>query len=416
MNVETLNGLISKYLNKLQTPNNNINEYKLTKLNEIKKSSQLNHLISICKLFETNEQRNRTRREKEKNGTLEHADVNKLTENDIYDFLASKWFNKLKGITKNQHILKIRQYLIYSNRQDLADLLPKKIKGKARKISKNDLIERDDLDVILKHCNLKMRTLLMILYEGALRINEALSIKRRDIKFVDNKINLKVAVSKTGERDLPLYESIPYVKEYLTKYDFKPEDKIFYYKRNTNLNVYLYTLGKRLANKYPEQWEGRRLYPHIFRHSRLTELASNGKMNEPLLRKFAGWTADSNMPKIYFHLDDSDLEKVLEPDGKYEPKKTETFKPKECKICNAQNNIQNLFCWKCGNVFKEEDKKEIIPEIFTQPYQIEELKTGMNKLKHIYRILYNMIEKEDTGIELAEDYKSFMEFIEEEIS
>ena len=60
LNIESkkLNGYISKYLAKLESSRNNIEEYYLKKLTGISLGTQLNHLMSICKLFENNDQRN----------------------------------------------------------------------------------------------------------------------------------------------------------------------------------------------------------------------------------------------------------------------------------------------------------------------------------------------------------------------
>lgn len=58
MDAKNLNGLISKYLNKLKSSENNIEEYHLKELTGLSLETQLNHLITLNKLFETDEQRN----------------------------------------------------------------------------------------------------------------------------------------------------------------------------------------------------------------------------------------------------------------------------------------------------------------------------------------------------------------------
>ena len=189
-----------------------------------------------------------------------------------------------------------------------------KFKVNKKVLSKTDLISREDLELILKHCSLKVRTLLMVLYEGALRKDEALNIRFKDVKFNGGYIILRIGTSKTQKRDIPLTESITYLKEYFNYKAFNPIDKIFPYKRNTSLNVYLYKLTQKLIAEYPDKWEGRDLYPHLFRHSRLTELA-RGKLNEAQIRKFAGWEPGSPMPRIYFHLDDQDIINILTKGG-----------------------------------------------------------------------------------------------------
>ena len=95
---------------------------------------------------------------------------------------------------------------------------------------------------------------------------------------------------------------------------------------------------------------------HIFRHSRLTELAA-GKLNEAQIRKFAGWTPSSSMAEIYFHLDDHDVINIL-TEGEIKKPEPKKFKAEVCRIYNAENNLQNTLCWKCNNVLDESKSTE----------------------------------------------------------
>ncbi len=55
---------IEKYLFKLRSGKNNIDEYYSKELRNLSNNSKLFYLIPICKLFETDEQRNRSRNER----------------------------------------------------------------------------------------------------------------------------------------------------------------------------------------------------------------------------------------------------------------------------------------------------------------------------------------------------------------
>ncbi len=57
MEAKIRKGLISKYLTYLESNKNNIKGYYLMKLNHLSMGIQLNHLMSISKLFESNNQR-----------------------------------------------------------------------------------------------------------------------------------------------------------------------------------------------------------------------------------------------------------------------------------------------------------------------------------------------------------------------
>lgn len=190
---------VEKYLYRLKSKENNIDNYYTKEMRNLSIGSKIMYLISICKLFETNEQRNIKRGG---NGLysepIETVDVNSLSKRDINEFLKCEWFNRLTNHTKNQHLIRIKKYLKFSNRQDLVKELGGLLfKEEKRILSKNDLISREDLKFILEHCNLKLRTLLMVLYEGALRIDEALNIQCKHIRFNGGYAILRVEKSKT---------------------------------------------------------------------------------------------------------------------------------------------------------------------------------------------------------------------------
>ncbi|MFX1322017.1 MAG: hypothetical protein ACFFAQ_10265 [Promethearchaeota archaeon] len=161
---------IEKYLFKLRNGESNIDEYYNKELRKLSNRTKLAYLITICKLFETDEQRNRRRRVKEeKLQPIKNVDVNQLTTEYINDFLKCEWFNNLSNKSKNHRLIAIKKYLKYSDRKDLVKAIGKKrFKEEKKVLSKTDLITRDDLELILKHCCLKVRTLLMVMYEGVL--------------------------------------------------------------------------------------------------------------------------------------------------------------------------------------------------------------------------------------------------------
>ena len=269
---ESIQEWINTILNRIQSDNNNINEYFTTQLKGKALNTQLADLIAIDKLFKITQKDN----------------IKTITKKDILKFLNSEWFNKTltKDTSRKIYLSRINKYLKHSKRTRLVDLVnPKQYNGKPREINENELITRKNLELILKNSNLKLRTLIMVMYEGALRRGEVLGIKFKHIIFKGDYANLFVKESKTKERNIPLFDSIPYLKEWFNANNFEQDDYIFEYKNARNLNSTLYGIKKRLIEKYGKKWKSKPLNPHIFRHSRLTELAI-GEFNEPSLRKY----------------------------------------------------------------------------------------------------------------------------------
>ncbi len=316
---------------------------------------------------------------------IDKYDPKDMVASDINKFLSTERFKKLKNKSKNLYILVIKNYLKYFD----IELKFPKYNEKKKELNKNKLITREDLNKMLEICNTKKKAMLMVLYEGALRRKELVNIKMKNVVFQDGFVDLYVEESKTIDRNIPLKESIPYLKEYFSENKFSPEDKIFGYHED-NITMFLSRLTLKLKKIHPD-WS-KHLYPHLLRHTRLTELAGT-TLNEPLLRRFAGWTANSDMPKIYFHLDDSDLRKLLIQENGQKPiqkKKPKTFKQIVCKVCKAENTQQNVFCYKCGNVI---NKYRVVVERIREMEDIEQLKQELKAEKQMRESLSKQMEE-----------------------
>lgn len=318
-----------------------------------------------------------------------------LIKDDIKNLLSNEKFKKLSDRTKNTYLSELKKYFDYFGRKDLIELFPK-YKVKSKELNKTDLINRKELDLILKNVNIQKKAMIMINYEGALRREELVNILFKNVQFEEGFVNVYTGKSKTVMRNITLIESIPYLKEYINENDFKPEDNIFDFHPQW-ITTYYGRLTDKLKKKYPD-WK-KNLYPHLFRHSRLTELALT-KLNEPQLRKFAGWTKDSQMASIYFHIDDTDIRNILvEQNGhEYKKPKTKTFKKLICKSCKTENNQQNAFCYKCGHVVNKDrivvDRLEEKEDIELLKQENKEMKDELVAMKDLYKEEMNDMREE----------------------
>ena len=108
---EIRKGLISKYLTYLESSKNNIKRYYLIKLKYLSIRTQLNHLMSISKLFESNNQRIIRNKLVYNKKILKHTDISLITENDIIDLLEGKWYKSLKPQVQKLKFFRIKAYL-----------------------------------------------------------------------------------------------------------------------------------------------------------------------------------------------------------------------------------------------------------------------------------------------------------------
>jgi integrase len=159
------------------------------------------------------------------------------------------------------------------------------------------------------------------------RPHEILNLKIKDIMFkttADNKQYAEVLVNgKTGTRHIPLIQSIPYIKDWLSNHPSRnnPNSPLFVGLGRNCAGRHLGITGLYQVYKYykevffPKLLEdntvsiedkekikcllAKPFNPYIRRHSALTEKSTKLKSN--ILNQHAGWSMSSNMAQKYIH-------------------------------------------------------------------------------------------------------------------
>lgn len=217
----------------------------------------------------------------------------------IIPLLAAIERSELSAWTKHDYKLALRKYLVFRGKDDLADQirLTPVHQGKLPE----ELLSLDDVRELLEGSRrLEDRAFLLSLWESGCRIGELLNLQRKRISF-DHLGAVILVEGKTGMRRVRLLESAPLLDEWISDRSCTQDERIFG-------NTYrAYT--KRLQVLAHRAGIVKRIYPHLFRHSRATFLASY--LTEVQLCVFMGWTIGSTMARIYVHLSGADLDAVL---------------------------------------------------------------------------------------------------------
>jgi integrase/recombinase XerD len=195
-----------------------------------------------------------------------------------------------------------------------------------------------------------------VLYESGCRIGELLTLRLKHIH--PDRYGAKIIVSgKTGMRSVRLIASAPYLTLWANIHPDKdnPEAPVWLELRkktdsersgidHKNASILLKRLARRAGIR-------KRIYPHLFRHSRATHLAK--QLTEAQMKEHFGWTQGSEMAGIYVHLSGRDVDDaLLKVYGmkKEEPGEASVLKPKICPRCGQTNPADGKFCSKCGQV------------------------------------------------------------------
>ncbi|MCF7862126.1 tyrosine-type recombinase/integrase [Candidatus Woesearchaeota archaeon] len=153
--------------------------------------------------------------------------------------------------------------------------------------------------------NLKHRILIKLLYSSGIRLSEAINLKRSDIDFNYNIINVRAGkgkkdritiISKSLYLDLLKYYSIT---EFMTPYVF--EGKNGKYSKKT-----VQVILKEAGNK-----AGIRLTPHMLRHSFATHLLEDG-IDISYIQRLLGHS-DVSTTMVYTKISKKDISKIKSP-------------------------------------------------------------------------------------------------------
>lgn len=241
----------------------------------------------------------------------------------------------------------------------------RKAGGRNNNSEKQKLIPKEKIEELFRQTSsIKIKALLGVLWEGALRSAEARFLRIRDITF-ERELALLRVNGKTGQRTVPIYKTAPWLHMWLEQHPLRndPDAYVFivapwkpYPYASNSLETMLRRLGKKVG--IPN------LYPHMLRHTRLTELAKH--ITEQELKLFAGWIPDSKMAGVYVHLSGRDVkDAIMKVYGLREEERreeVENMKPVVCPRCGTPNPHQAKACFKCALILDDRLALEVMRE------------------------------------------------------
>ncbi|KUK07763.1 MAG: Integrase family protein [Archaeoglobus fulgidus] len=210
--------------------------------------------------------------------------------------------------------------------------------------------------------NSRDRAFISMLYETGARIGEIGSMRIKDVLFDDYGAVVWLPKSKTVRRKLRVVYSARYLAEWVANHPLKedPEAPLWIKLTGKNafkgmeyadINIQLKKIAKRAGIK-------KRIYPHLFRHTRATRLLA--KVPESIGAKYMGWVPGSDMVKVYVHLSSEDVdEAILQMHGIKRGGNGNDLEVKRCPRCTFINPATSRFCSRCGLPLSEEAALEL---------------------------------------------------------
>jgi hypothetical protein len=360
---------------------------------------------------------------------LNHKPFRDMTEEDIVLYLDSlrkleasdplhKWIGTYNE--KRQRLVKFFRWLYNPDKMDSDRQTPEfmkhipDLKRKEQSIYKpGDLWSKEDDLLFLRYCPSKRdKCYHAVSRDASSRPHELLGMKIREIYFKvtgDNKQYAEVHINgKTGTRSIPLFDSIPYLKDWINAHPqpgnpnallipslshrafgrkmksvtiggiYRSYRTRFFPKLLNDPNISSGDKNK-ISELLKKPWN-----PYIRRHSALTEKSTI--LREHTLRQHAGWSTRSNMHMKYLHyFGNESSESLLEAYGivTRDQMQSEALKYKQCPNCSEPNKPDSKFCAKCRMVLTYDAYNETMEENQNKDKELQSVKERMANIETI---------------------------------
>ena len=252
-----------------------------------------------------------------------------------------------------------------------------KIKQPRQKIQQSDLITIEEYRAMVDACNnARDRAIISTLYDSGCRIGELLLMKISNLPF-DNYGGLLVVPfqGKTGTRQVRIIgDSVPYLRAWLDNHPSRNDlNAPLFCNISEGIRGRAMTyddVRKALKSALKRAGIKKRIYPHLFRHTRASILAS--RVAEAPLESQMGWVPGTKQMATYVHLSGKQTDAAIlkaygvevQDNGIAEPK------PVKCPRCGETNPSDGNYCRKCWLPLN-------IEEALKQSQRLEKIESAM---------------------------------------
>jgi integrase/recombinase XerD len=282
-----------------------------------------------------------------------NLEFEKATKEDIKNLVGKLETSKYSYSTKRD--LKITLRKLYKWLRG-TETIPEEVswfrtnlKSNNRKLPEEVLTQEEVAKLIRVAGNTRDRAFISTLYESGFRIGEILTLKLKHVMPTNPGFQL-IVDGKSGARRIRVIASAVYLNQWINTHPYNENPEAFLWvSRNGEIISYrnVTELLRKLKRKAGIK---KRIYPHIFRHSRATHLANH--LTEAQMKQYFGWFQASKMALIYVHLSGRDVdEAILKCNGIIIENKgngADPLRPRNCDRCQKVNPPTSEYCDRCG--------------------------------------------------------------------
>ena len=288
-----------------------------------------------------------------------NKDISKLTKNEIQSLIGIIQEKDYSPWTKQSYRVIIKKFFCWVENCD-EGIIPDKVRwikinfsrAEAKLPGEGDLINKEEVQRAIDTCDrIRDRAFISILYESGARIGEIASLRMSNLVFDQYGVQVNV-LGKTGARRIRLVNSAFLLKTLVETHPFREDRHAPLWLNSNELEkkeAMKYSSFKTILNvAFRRAGIKKRCNPHLFRHSRATEMASY--LTEFQMNQYFGWKQGSDMPSTYVHMNGKEVEgAVLAMNGIIKEERIESEdKAKICPRCEKLNPSNTDFCLTCN--------------------------------------------------------------------
>ncbi|MBP2145464.1 site-specific recombinase XerD [Methanofollis sp. W23] len=290
---------------------------------------------------------------------------------DIYEGISilktakSARGKQFKQNTIADHVIILKQLYVWMIENGYTDLPLRKIQ-RIKNPPKDtmtkeatDLLTPAEVTAIMDACLWSRdRALIMMLYEGGFRIGELGTLAWKDVLMDEYGAVVNVKFKTNKPRYVRLVMAREHIAAWRADYPFNPvgEALVFLTERRGPLTHA--AVQKQLDRIAKRAGITKHITPHIFRHSRITHMITEG-VSESVIKLMMWGNITTPMFKTYAHLTGCDIDQEIlrtygiaqgDGNGHRRPR----LEPRQCPHCQAVNGPSSNFCSLCGRTLTEE--------------------------------------------------------------
>jgi integrase/recombinase XerD len=277
----------------------------------------------------------------------------KATKKDIKSLLGKLETSKYSYSTKRDLKITLRKFYKWLRG---TETIPEEVswfktnlKSNNRKLPEEVLTQEEVAKMIRLAGSTRDKAFISTFYESGCRIGEILTLKLKHVVPANPGIQL-IVNGKTGARRIRVIASAVYLNQWINIHPYNGNPEVHLWVGRSGELIGYRSVTHLLAKLKRKGSIKKRIYPHIFRHSRATHLANH--LTEAQMKQYFGWIQASKMASIYVHLSGRDVdEAILRCNGivtKDQENSIDPLKPRTCDRCQKINPATNEYCDRCG--------------------------------------------------------------------